>query len=108
MITRRQVLEKLRQHQSRGDRVYIVSASLDIYINAIARQWRIDGLICTNMEWQDGTLTGSILGKNCQGEEKARRLKALFSERELKASCAYGNSDGDRAMLGLVGAGYFV
>lgn len=108
VILRKQILNRLREHQARGDQVYIVSASPDIYLDALARQWRIDGLICTKLEWQGGLLKGSILGKNCRGEEKARRIKALFGERGLKTSYAYGNSESDRQMVEMVGFGYYV
>jgi phosphatidylglycerophosphatase C len=108
MIIRKQILNRLRQHQAKGDQVHIVSASPDIYLHALVSQWGLDGLICTNLEWQDGRMTGRILGKNCRGEEKARRMKALFGKRELQASYAYGNSEADRQMLELVGVGYYV
>jgi phosphatidylglycerophosphatase C len=108
LILRERVLNRLREHQARGDRVYIVSASPDVYIEALVRQWRLNGMICTNLEWQSGRLTGKIAGKNCRGEEKARRMKTLFSERELKKSYAYGNSEGDKQMLELVGTGLYL
>ena len=59
-------------------------------------------MICTVLEWEDGYLTGKIMGRNCQGEKKARRIQALFNEDELKGSFAYGNSDGGQQLLELV------
>lgn len=100
-IIRGEMFEKLQQHKEAGDRVYLVSASPDIYLEPLARKWRLDGAICTVLEWEDDILTGRIVGRNCRGEEKARRIKALFTERELDGSFAYGNSDGDRQLLEL-------
>lgn len=102
LIIRKEILKKVWQHQQNGDRVYIVSASPDIYLEPLAGQWAIDGVICTNLEWKTGRLTGRILGKNCRGEKKARRIRALFDERELEGSFGYGNSEGDRQLLELV------
>jgi phosphatidylglycerophosphatase C len=102
LITRKEMLGKLRQHQQAGDRVYLVSASPDIYLGPLARQWGLDGVICTILEWKNDHPTGRILGLNCRGDEKARRVQALFNERELEGSFAYGNSDGDRELLELV------
>lgn len=101
-IVKEEMLEKVRQHQQDGDRVYLVSASPDIYLEPLSKQWRLDGVICTVLEWKDGYLTGRILGRNCQGEEKIRRIQALFNESELEGSYAYGNSNGDRQLLEFV------
>jgi phosphatidylglycerophosphatase C len=100
-LIRKEMLEKLRQHEQNGDRVYLVSASPDIYLEPLARQWNLEGVICTFLEWKDDYLTGRILGRNCQGEEKARRIQALFNENELDGSFAYANSDGDQQLLEL-------
>jgi len=101
-IVKEEMLKKVRLHQQNGDQVYIVSASPDIYLEPLASQWRLNGVICTVLEWKDGYLTGKIMGRNCQGEEKARRIQALFNESELKGSFAYGNSNEDQQLLELV------
>lgn len=104
-IVRKESLKKLRKHQLNGDQVFIVTASPDIYVQELSRQWQLNGTICTNLQWKKGRLTGSILGRNCRGEEKERRIRALFDKRDLDGSYAYGNSDGDRQMLELVSFG---
>jgi HAD superfamily hydrolase (TIGR01490 family) len=101
-IIREEMIEKMRLHKQAGDRVYLVSASPDVYLDTLASQWRLDGVICTKLEWKNGLLTGKILGKNCKGEEKARRIQALFDKVDLEGSFAYGNRDGDRQLLELV------
>lgn len=103
---RERIFNKLRQHQDRGDRVYIVSASPDIYLQPLAKLWRLDGVICTKLEWGRCCLTGRILGRNCRGEEKAKLIRILFNKTELVGSFAYGNSEGDRQMLELVSFGF--
>ena len=75
LIIRKSMLRKAREHQRCGDRVYIVSASPDIYLEPFISLWRFDGLICTNLEWRQGRLTGRILGRNCRGQEKAKRIQ---------------------------------
>lgn len=107
-ITRERMLMRARRHQQAGDKVYIVSASPNIYLEPLATEWQMDGVICTMLEWQDGRLTGRILGKNCRGAEKARRVRALFDEEELRGSYGYGNSDGDRHLLELVSFSFYV
>ena len=82
-IVKEEMLKKVRLHQQNGDQVYIVSASPDIYVEPLVSQWRLDGVICTVLEWKDRYLTGKIMGRTCQGEEKVRRIQALFNESEL-------------------------
>lgn len=98
----------MMQHQQRGDIVYIVSASPDVYVHVIAERLNVSGLMCTRLEWQNGILTGRILGKNCRSEEKEKRICGLFNETDLKGSFAYGDSEGDRKMIDLVTYGFRV
>lgn len=105
LILRKDIHIKMRFHQRQGNRVYIVSASPDIYVQTIAKQWNIEGAICTNLEWKRDCLTGRILGKNCRGREKARRIQSIFTQNELEGSYAYGNSEGDNEMLELASFG---
>jgi phosphatidylglycerophosphatase C len=107
-LLRQTLLLRARQHQERGDRIFIVSASPDIYLEPIVKQWRFDGLICTRLEFKARRLSGKILDRNCRGEEKARRIRARFKDAELDGSTGYGNSDADKQMLELVSVGYFV
>jgi phosphatidylglycerophosphatase C len=107
-LLRQTLLLRARNHQKMGDRVFIVSASPDIYLEPFVRQWRFDGLICTTLEFKEMRLSGKILGRNCRGEEKARRIRALFTHAELDGSSGYGNSGADKQMLELVSVGYFV
>jgi phosphatidylglycerophosphatase C len=104
-IIRKDILKKMGQHREKGDRVYIVSASPDIYVKPLATQWKLDGAICTTLELRKSRLTGKILCKNCRGEEKARRVRAAFTERELEGSFAYGDSHADLDLLELVSYG---
>lgn len=107
-LTRRSMWKRVRNHQREGDRVFIVSASPDIYVGPLARLWGLDGSISTRLEWRNGLITGKILGRNCRGEEKARRIRELFSDEELIGSHAYGNSSGDKQMLELAAFGSYV
>jgi len=108
LLIRKEMLARARWHQRQGDLVLIVSASPDIYLGPFVRKWGFDGIICTELEWKENRITGRIVGKNCQGEEKARLIKALFRKEDLSTASGYGNSEGDRAMLQTLGKGYYV
>jgi HAD superfamily hydrolase (TIGR01490 family) len=107
-IVRRKIFALMQEHQRKGDKVFLVSASPDIYLTAIKNTWKLDGLICTKTEWINGYLTGRILGKNCRGEEKVKRILSLFNKSELLGSFAYGNSKADEPMLNLSNFGKIV
>jgi len=103
--TRGTIYTRMREHQSQGYRVFIVSASPDIYVESIAKHWNLEGAICTTLEWKNGRLTGRLMGRNCRGEEKAKRILTIFCKKDLEGSFAYGNSHDDWQLLQLAAFG---
>jgi phosphatidylglycerophosphatase C len=83
-IMREKMLQTLRQHQRNGDQVYLVSASPDIYLKPLAEQWKLNGAICTVLEWKDNHLTGRILGRNCQGRGKGKAYPRPFYQNGIR------------------------
>jgi phosphatidylglycerophosphatase C len=54
-----------------------------------------------------GLVTGRLVGKNCYGEEKPRRLAELLGDRRCYCLYAYGDSRGDRALLNCADYAYY-
>jgi phosphatidylglycerophosphatase C len=54
--------------------------------------------VATELEVVDGQLTGRLAGGNCRGDEKVRRLAALFGD-PAPLAWAYGDSRDDRPLL---------
>jgi phosphatidylglycerophosphatase C len=102
---RLEICDRLRWHMEQGHRVVIVSASPELYLESVAKELGVDGLICTRLEvGADGKLTGRYDGLNCRGAEKARRLRGWIDEHVSTSEnntfvWAYGNSAGDLEML---------
>jgi HAD superfamily hydrolase (TIGR01490 family) len=92
-------LKRIQWHQARGDRLILVSASIDTYLIPWAETVGFEKVLASRLEVIDGKVTGNILGKNCREEEKVRRLEEYLGPRKNYTLYAYGNSDGDRAML---------
>lgn len=90
--------ERIAWHRARGDRVVIVSAALDVYLEPWCRTLGVD-LICTQLEVRDGRLTGRYAGGDCCGEEKARRIRERHAFEEYAAVYGYGDTEEDRQML---------
>ncbi len=91
------VVARLRAHQQLGHRVVIVSASLTIYLQAVADHLGCE-LVATNLNQVNGRFTGRIEGRNCRGAEKVVRLREVIGERPDEV-WAYGDSHGDDEML---------
>ncbi len=71
----------LSAHKGTGDNIMIVSAAVDIIVEAIARRLDIKHFLATDMAWdEDGRLSPDFASPNCYGQEKVRRLKAYFGE----------------------------
>lgn len=98
---RKEVIEILKQRQGEGDKVYIISASLDLWMEEMGR--RLDAeVICTQTE-NDGQekLTGRFSTPNCHGEEKLKRLMEKEGDRTGFYLTVYGDepSGGDAALF---------
>lgn len=96
-------LDELQGHQQAGHTCVLLSASLDIYLSAVAQALEIPHLICTGMEIHQGVCTGRMSTPNCHGEEKWRRLQDWFMQqgrpRESWEMHAYGDTRGDVPVL---------
>jgi phosphatidylglycerophosphatase C len=99
-------LERIAWHKHRGDRVVVVSASLDAYLIPWCRPLGLD-LICTELETSNGRLTGRYLHGDCWGEGKVRRIRAQLTLAGYDTIYAYGDTEDDRAMLDLATRKYF-
>jgi phosphatidylglycerophosphatase C len=90
-----------RRWRSKGARPVIVTASPDIVVAPFARSLGADTLIGTKLEFDErDRVTGAFVTPNCRGPEKVRRLRELFGE-DVHLAAAYGDTVGDREMLGL-------
>ena len=95
-----EMLSKLIRHQQEGDKVYVVSASIEEWVTPWCRRHGVDHVIGTQVETDgDGLLTGCFKTVNCYGKEKVCRFKAMEPHRSTYHLVVYGDSRGDREML---------
>lgn len=90
-------IEKLRKA---GGRIVVVSASLEPWLQGWCEKQGLD-FIATRMEVVDDRITGRILGRNCHGEEKVRRIRESFDLEHYQQIYCYGDTRGDLPMLAL-------
>lgn len=105
-LLRPKALEEISVLQNKGYSIVIVSASPEHWL----RRWTDSiqaGLLATRLETKPESqkkptrLTGKILGHNCHGKEKVRRIGEAFDLNTYSEIYAYGDSSGDKPMLAL-------
>jgi phosphatidylglycerophosphatase C len=102
---------RLAWHQAEGHRIVLVSASLGAYLHPLGRLLGVDDVLCTEaVVGDDGRYTGAMVGANCRGAEKVRRLRTWMEEQGLAEATlwAYGDSAGDRELLACADRAFLV
>lgn len=103
---RARALDQIRWHQQQGDKVVVVSASLDVYL----RPWCSDigvELICTCLEERSGKFTGRYVEKDCSGAQKVLRIRSAYDIDSFSDVYAYGDTSEDHEMLLLANHRYY-
>ncbi|MDE6409006.1 MAG: haloacid dehalogenase-like hydrolase [Muribaculaceae bacterium] len=97
---RENILSEMKRRKERGEKVYIISASLDLWMEEVTRKLDVN-LICTNTSVDSsGQLDGNFSSPNCHGEEKLRRLLVEEGDKEKFHLTVYGDEpDGGDAAL---------
>ena len=94
----------VQRHRERGEKVYVVSATLQEIVEHIADDLGFDGAIGSTCEIVDGVYTGkSLRGAHGEGKAEALRDLAVAQELDLEASTAYSDSYTDVPFLEAVG-----
>lgn len=105
------VAQRLRWHQREGHVVVLVSASLSPYLIPFGDLIEADVVLCATLEEFEGTYTGNLVGPNCRGEEKVRRIEQWCAESGVSRDAidyAYGDSKGDAFMIAMAKHGIWV
>lgn len=99
-VLRPEAMARLAWHRERGDRIVVVSASLDAYLVPWCRAHRLE-LICSELEADGGRLTGTYRGGDCAGAAKAARVREQLALPDYRRIYAYGDTIEDRELLAL-------
>ena len=105
-MVRDKAKEKIKWHQSRGDKILVVSASANIWLESWCLKNNID-LIATELEEIDGKITGKLINGNCFGNEKVVRVKKKVNIKDYEEIFAYGDSRGDKELLDFADKPYY-
>lgn len=96
---------RIAQHQKQGDRIFLVTGSLDFIVAPLVQRLGLDGALATQLEVVNGYYTGRICGVPLANEVKRKLIYDLASDFDitLEKSSAYGDSIADLPMLRAVG-----
>jgi HAD superfamily hydrolase (TIGR01490 family) len=99
-------IDCLRVLRSQGNKVVIVSASLEYYLADWCKRNGFE-LLATKLEVNNGLLTGEIFGYNCYGAEKVIRIRDAYNLEDYGQIIGYGDTKGDLPMLEICDKQYF-
>ena len=99
-VLRPEAMARIAWHRSRGDRIVVVSASLDAYLVPWCRAQGLE-LICSELEVHGDRLTGGYRGGDCTGAAKAARVRGWLRLDDYRRVHAYGDTSEDRELLAL-------
>lgn len=100
-------IEALEQAVAKGNDVLVVSASIDNWVRPFFEGDRSPMIVGTQIEVENGLLTGRFLTRNCYGQEKVNRILALYPHRNEYYLTAYGDSRGDKELLAFADESYY-
>ncbi|MEI9956288.1 MAG: HAD-IB family phosphatase [Ferruginibacter sp.] len=99
-------LKEIKWHQENGNDIYLVSASLDIWLKNWCSNKKI-GLISSKLLIEHNMVTGKLKGKNCNGLEKSIQIKEAVDLKLYDEVFVYGDTNGDKSMIELGTKKYF-
>jgi HAD superfamily hydrolase (TIGR01490 family) len=105
-VIRQHAIERINWHRARGDRVVVVSASLDVYLKPWCERIGIEA-VCSELEVVGERVTGRYVVDDCCGAEKSRRIQERFALSDYAAIYAYGDTEEDRQMLEMATRKFF-
>ena len=97
-------VERVREHQQRGDQAVIISASSQFAVQPVAESLGLD-FLCTQLEVKDNRLTGNAIEPLCYGEGKIFWARQYVDQHgaQLSDCTLYTDSYTDRPLLELIG-----
>ena len=95
----------VKAHQRQGHTVVITTSATRMQVEPLARELGVTELLCTELETEDGLLTGRVSGRPPWGAGKLAAVKdyAKMHRVRLERSYAYANGNEDIDFLSAVG-----
>lgn len=103
------ILDILKSHIIKGDKIVIATGALDIYIHPLLDAMKTklgvdfayDHIICTAAEIENGYLTGRLASKNTVRYDKRDLVQSYLKATPHTLAFGYGNAPSDLPFLSL-------
>ena len=59
------------------------------------------------LKYENDICTGKLLGNDCNGLEKVRKIKEIYNLSKYEKIYAYGDTDGDKPMLDIADIAFY-
>ncbi|RYY77889.1 MAG: HAD-IB family hydrolase [Moraxellaceae bacterium] len=99
-VIRPKAMQQINWHAAEGDKIVVVSASMDVYLKPWCDLYGLD-LICSEIQENNGMLTGLYQRQDCSGSIKKNRILEYYNLSDFKEIYVYGDTLEDREMLSL-------
>ena len=98
-------IKKIELHRKHNHKIFLATASPDIYVHTMAKYVDSDDYICSQLQYHNDIFSGKFESKDCIGLEKAERVKTILNRYNInpKMSYAYSDNESDLPLFGLVG-----
>ncbi|MDR0724595.1 MAG: HAD-IB family hydrolase [Prevotellaceae bacterium] len=107
-LVRPEVMAAIESCRQQGATIYVVSASIENWIEPWCRNMKINHTIATRVETDsNGLLTGNFSTNNCYGQEKVVRLLEKEPDRNTYTLFVYGDSRGDKELMALADRNWY-
>jgi len=96
-VLRRAAREAIERHRQAGDRLILLTGTLDLLAEPLARALRIDDAVRGRLEQADGRFTGRTIPPHPYGKGKAAALRQYARQAgiDLKQATLYGDGWSD-------------
>ncbi|RJG41869.1 HAD family hydrolase [Motilimonas pumila] len=105
-VLRPEMLERIQWHLAEGDRVIVVSASLDVYLRIWCKQQGIE-LLCSELMVHNGRYTGGYVDGDCSEQNKVKAIKGALDLNHYPHVYGYGDTYEDLPMLSIAQTRYY-
>ena len=99
-VLRPNAMQQINWHLAQGDKIVVVSASIDVYLKPWCKLHGLD-LICSEIEENHGILTGLYKRQDCSGIIKKNRILEKYDLSDFEEVYVYDDTIEDREMLSL-------
>ena len=111
-ILYKDAIDKIKEMKAEGYKIYLISASAEFYLNELYKIKEVDKVIGTRFSLENGLHRNEIMGENCKGEEKVKRLMEVLKKENIEVdfenSYMFSDSLSDLPLFNLVGHPYLI